>query len=254
MYQLDQADAGIAAASAARLAPAAPAAVPAREAASKETPVKQVGATATAETLEWPADRASSDSAALAYAALFRAWGADYQGADACRQAETLGLRCYSARGGLDELRAVNLPAVLLLSDNQGREFHAMLSALERDSASFALGDRIRTISIGALAAQWSGQYTLFWRMPPEARDNLRLGERGPAVAWLARQLAQAQGRAAEPAKDALFDQSLLRQVKQFQLAQGLIPDGLVGPRTLMRLAGAADTTAPKLARAPGRK
>ena len=146
----------------------------------------------------------------------------------------------------------MNRPAVLLLRDGQGREFHATLSALDDKTATFALGTHTRTVAIGALAAQWSGQYTLLWRMPPDAHENIRSGERGPAVAWLARQLAQAQGRAAEPAVDPLFDQVLLRQVKQFQLAAGLIPDGVVGPRTLMRLAGVADDTAPKLSRKQG--
>jgi general secretion pathway protein A len=42
--------------------------------------------------------------------------------------------------------------------------------------------------------------------------------------------------------------------VKQFQLAGGLIPDGVVGTRTLMRLAGVADKTAPKLSRKQGTK
>ena len=209
-------------------------------------------AAALPDTLERPSDQAPGDSRALAYAALFRAWGADYQGGDACRQAEVLGLRCHMARAGLDELRELNRPAVLLLRDGQGREFHATLSMLDDKSATFALGTHTRTVAIGALAAQWSGQYTLLWRMPPDAHENIRSGERGPAVAWLARQLAQAQGRAAEPAADPLFDQVLLRQVKQFQLAAGLIPDGVVGPRTLMRLAGVADDTAPKLSRKQG--
>jgi len=206
------------------------------------------------DTLEWPADLAPGGSRALAYAALFRAWGADYQGGDACRQAEGLGLRCYSARGGLDELRELNRPAVLLLRDAQGREFYATLSALDARSAGFTLGAQTRTVATAALAAYWSGQYTLLWRLPPDAHENIRSGERGPAVAWLARQLALTQGRAAEPGKDPLFDQALLRQVKQFQLAEGLIPDGLVGPRTLLRLAGVADTTAPNLSRKQGEK
>jgi general secretion pathway protein A len=90
--------------------------------------------------------------------------------------------------------------------------------------------------------------------MPPEAHDNIRLGEHGPAVAWLARQLALAQGRVTDPGKDPLFDQALLRQVKQFQLAAGLVPDGVVGPRTLMRLAGVADRTAPRLSPREGEK
>ena len=197
--------------------------------------------------LEWPADKPPGDSRALAYAGLFRAWGADYRGGDACRQAEGLGLRCNSARGGLDELRELNRPAVLLLRDGHGREFHATLTALDEKSASFALGEQTRTVAIDALASQWSGQYTLLWRMPQDAHENMRSGERGAAVAWLSRQLAQAQGRAAEPGKDPMFDQVLLRRVKQFQLAEGLIPDGVVGPRTLMRLAGVADQAAPKL-------
>ncbi len=207
-----------------------------------------------ADALEWPDKQALADSSALAYAALFRAWGADYQGGDACKQAEGLDLRCRSARGGLDELRELNRPAVLLLHDAQGREFSAMLSALGERTADFVVGARKRTVALGALAAQWSGQYTLLWRMPPEAHDNIRLGEHGPAVAWLARQLALAQGRATEAGKDALFDQALLRQVKQYQLAAGLVPDGVVGPRTLMRLAGVADKTAPRLSSREGEK
>jgi len=57
-----------------------------------------------------------------------------------------------------------------------------------------------------------------------------------------------------EPSEDPLFDQVLLRQLKQFQLAGGLIPDGVVGRQTLMRLAGVADKTAPKLSRKRGEK
>ena len=64
---------------------------------------------------------------------------------------------------------------------------------------------------------------------------------------WLMRQLAAEQGKTVEPGKDPLFDEALVRQVKQYQLAQGLIPDGAVGAQTLMRLAGIADPSAPRL-------
>jgi len=52
------------------------------------------------------------------------------------------GLRCRSARGGLDELRRLNRPAVLLMRDDQGREFHAALVALAGKSATFASASR----------------------------------------------------------------------------------------------------------------
>jgi general secretion pathway protein A len=250
LYQRELRETGTATAPATMAIPAAQtiATGPTKVAPAKEAPVKQAKpAAALLATLEWPADEPRSRSEAIAYAALFQAWGADYNWADACRQAEGLGLRCRSARGGLDELRRLNRPAALLMRDDQGREFYAALIALEDKTATFVIGAETRTVALAALAAQWSGQYTLLWRMPPDARETIRSGERGPVVQWLIRQLAQAQGQVADTSKDRLFDDVLERQVKQFQLAQGLIPDGVVGPQTVMRLAGVGDRSAPEL-------
>ena len=198
---------------------------------------------------EWPASYPFSRSHEMAYAALFKAWGANYQGGDECRQAEAIGLRCLTARGGLNELRQLNLPAVLLMQDRQGKKFNATLTGLDKQSATFALGGVTRAVSLGAFAEQWSGHYTLLWRKPPVASKSLHQGDRGPDVQWLARQFAQLNGKAAETVKGQVFDAAMMREVKQFQLAQGLIPDGAVGPQTMMRLSGAADKTVPKLNR-----
>ena len=199
--------------------------------------------------LEWPAGEPRSRSKPMAYAALFGLWNVEYQGGDGCQQAKRFGLRCRASRGGLDELRQLNRPAVLQMQDHRGEEFHATLTALDDKSATFALGAETRVISLDALAAQWGGRYTVLWRMPRDVHENIREGERGPAVAWLSQQLAQVQGRVADPNKEPLFDDVLVRQVKQFQLAQGLVPDGAVGPQTLMRLSAVADQAAPKLLR-----
>ena len=204
--------------------------------------------------LEWPIAEPRSRSMALAYTALFKAWGEGYQGTNACQQAESLGLRCQIARGGLDELRQLNLPAVLQMQDGQGREFYATLTALKNKTAIFSVGTETREVALSALAAQWSGHYTLLWRLPPDAHENIRLGKGGQAVAWLGKQLAKVQGSTAIIPKDQVFDDTLVRQVKQFQLTQGLIPDGTPGPQTLMRLSSATDQTAPKLSSEQGGK
>jgi general secretion pathway protein A len=206
------------------------------------------------DTLLWPADEPISHSNAQAYFALFRAWSVDYKGADACMQAEGLGLRCRAGRGGLDALREANRPAVLRMHDAQGQEFFATLVALGPKTATFAIGTKTTTVAISALASQWSGFYSLLWRVPPVTQRIIQQGDRGPAVEWLNRQLAQVQGRVAETTRDPVFDDALASQVKQFQFAQGLIPDGTVGPQTLIRLASAADQTAPKLLHVQGEK
>lgn len=231
---------------AASAAPAISAIPTARMMAAAHT-VEQAGP-APLPTLEWPAGMPRSSSKALADAALMRTWGFDYrEGTDLCRQAESAGLNCQIGRGGLDELLHLNRPAILQLRDKQGREFFATLTRLDDKAATFAVGNETMAVALGALALQWSGSYTLLWRPPPAQQRNIRMGERGPVVEWLSKHLALTQGGEMVPGKPPVYDAELMLQVKQFQLAQGLVPDGVAGPQTLMRLIGVADQAAPKL-------
>jgi general secretion pathway protein A len=190
----------------------------------------------------------------MAYTTLLRAWGADYQGGDACRQAEALGLRCRTARGGLDELRELNRPAVLRMRDAQGRVFHATLTGLGPETATFAVGTETRTVALGALATQWFGDYSLLWRAPQAVQGTIRPGDRGPAVAWLIGQFDQTRGGVPEANRESVYDEALMREVKRFQLARGLAPDGAVGLQTLIRLVGETDKEAPRLVTKPPRE
>jgi general secretion pathway protein A len=205
--------------------------------------------------LQWPAEEPRGSSKALAYAALFKAWGLTYQAGGQCRQAETLGLGlyCQSARGGLADLQQRNRPAVLQMQDDQGREYFATLTALDSTSATFTIGSTTKKVALGALANQWSGYYTLLWRLPADTPRNILKGQRGPAAQWLSKQLAQIQGKTNASGNDSnvVFDDAMEQQVKQFQLAQGLVPDGAIGPKTLVRLSSEADQTAPRLFQAP---
>jgi general secretion pathway protein A len=225
---------------------AVPAAGAAKSAAGAAPPAPAQAAAA--KSLDWPADVPRARSRAMANAALFQAWGAAYQGTDACREAEQLGLRCRTARGGLEELRQLNRPAVLLMRDGAGQEFHALLTNLENNAANFVVGTEARRVALDAVAAQWSGNYTMLWRVPPGVHEPIKPGERGASVQWLGAQLAQAQGGAANAGNGDVFDDDLVRRVKQFQLLHGLIPDGTAGTQTLLRLTGATDRSAPKLA------
>jgi general secretion pathway protein A len=179
---------------------------------------------------------------------LLQAWGVGYlEGNDLCQQAESAGLSCRTARGGLGELRHLNRPAMLHMRNDRGQEFYATLTRLDDEAATFAIGNETVAVALGALASQWSGSYTVLWRAPPDTARNIRLGERGPAVEWLSKQLALAQGGDLKTATDPVFDADLMLQVKRFQLAQGLVPDGIVGSQTLIRLSVVADQAAPKL-------
>lgn len=195
-----------------------------------------------AQGLVWPSGSASLHAEEMAHGALFSAWGLAYGGGELCAEAARHGLRCRAGRGGLAELRQINRPALLRLRDEQGRSVLATLLALDTDSASFALAGQRQDIALAELALRWSGEYRLLWRPPPLVTGPIRPGDRGAAVLWL-RALLGETGEKGE----AHYDSALVDRVKQFQLAQGLIPDGSVGAQTLIRLLGALDRGAPTL-------
>jgi general secretion pathway protein A len=206
-------------------------------------------------TLGFPAEVPHSQSRAMAYAALFRAWRADYkEGDDPCHQVEVLGLHCRTTRGGLEELRQLNMPAVLYLLDDQGKGFYATLTKIEGESATFTTGTETREVNLGALASQWLGYYTILLHLPLDAHDSILFGTQGPTVQWLSKQLALAQGLKVETSADTIFNDDLKRQVQRFQLSQGLIPDGAAGPQTLARLSALTDQSAPRLSQQQARK
>ena len=203
------------------------------------------------EVLVLPEDAPRERSRQIATAALFGAWDAEYLDGDPCKQSAALGLQCQVARGGLDELRRFNRPAMLQMRDAEDREFDATLIGLDDQTATFKFGTRTVVVSRSALAGQWSGHFTLLWRLPADVPGNIRPGQRGPAVEWLRRQLALIQPGVEEAGADPVLDEALVRHVKQFQLAQGLVPDGTLGPVTLLRLSRVADQTAPRLVHTP---
>ena len=223
----------------------------ARPAHSTDAAVPQtgtVGATA-AKPQVVPAASPLSDEA-LAYMALFKLWGANYQPtahAGACVQAEQFGLRCLSGQAKLDDLRQMNLPAMLRLRGAQGEEIHAVLSSVGNQAVILLEGGETKAVALSVLTVQWSGEYTLLWRAPPGYKDKLMVGSQGPAVAWLGKQLALLQGGKTEPPASLVFDAALARRVSQFQRAERLNPDGRAGPKTLIALGNRLAGTRPQL-------
>ena len=203
--------------------------------------------------LSWPARQPVEFSEVLAYQTIFRLWGAAWLPTNQespCAQAETQGLRCLADQGGLDTLRSLNRPAVLKLYDKKGNAYYAALTRLKGESANLVLGTDARTVMLEALALSWHGEFTILWRLPPAYRDTIRPGYREPAVAWLDKLLAQHFQRTPQASPRA-YDASMVEEVKRFQLANGLQPDGAVGPVTLISLENVAASGIPLLREKP---
>ena len=179
--------------------------------------------------LDWLMSSEGRESREAAFQSLFRLWGAVYDpGAakEVCRQAEAQGLLCLTGRGSLEDLGRLNRPAVLKLSDKA----YTTLSALRDRRATIAVGGEIKEVTF-----HWYGEYALLWNPPPEYREYLHPGDEGSLVPWLESRLALRDGQY-RPRNTRVYDAALVNEIKRFQAVEGLAADGIVGPRTMIRL------------------
>lgn len=204
-----------------------------------QTEVQAAGQEASVMTLEsWLLTNASQAGTDNALAALFAAWGLDFEPGEkpACEQAEEAGLRCRLGRGSWPELRALDRPAVLDLLHPEGR-FQLTLLARNADAVTLAAGAERAEFPVTELLRWWSGDYLALWRLPVATEPPLRPGTRHPAVAELREQLDRVLGGATGFEEAELYDEALAMRVREFQRRENLNVDGIAGEQTLLRLA-----------------
>ena len=176
-----------------------------------------------------------------ALAKLFALWGALYEPARGrgCDQAARQGLECLFQKGSWAQLRTLNRPAVLTLTDDLGRTHQVLLTGLTDENAILDLGGESREVGITALSRYWFGDFLLLWRPPLAVVKSLGPGMRGEDVRWLRESVRAAQGLpTAAPGSD-VYDDELMRLVQDFQRQHRLAVDGVAGVQTQIVL----DTT-----------
>jgi general secretion pathway protein A len=139
---------------------------------------------------------------------------------------------------------------VLELWDNQAGPYYAALIGTRDENLILQVGDETVTATPRALRDVWYGQYVLLWQTPPDYRGNIRPGDTHPTVGWLRDQLSELVSTPLEsgPVPGAeFFGPDLESAVREFQNAEGLLTDGIVGPATWIRVANRLNLPAPHL-------
>ncbi len=180
-------------------------------------------------------------SEAQALRTLALRWGLAVAAGDPCQAAATAGVLCWRGDDGLAAVRQLDRPGLLTLRDPAGRTLHVELVALADDRATLQAGSARWVLSLAALAQVWRGEFATLWRIPPGWQLPLDAAQPPAAQAWLRGEL--------DRAAPVAVGTPLRTQVRAFQVAQGLVPDGVAGPLTLIRLNRAAGTDEPRLDR-----
>ncbi|WP_343732116.1 AAA family ATPase [Duganella sp.] len=192
------------------------------------------------------APRPGTDSAA-ALRQLAGLWGLTLVDGDPCPTAARANLRCLPVKGTLEELRLLDRPAMLKLHDDPAAPNYVLLTALDEHTATITTaGGKPQTLPLDALNARYDGEFTTYWRAPRNWRDEVRGGDQGPDVDWLAKRLSQIYDLK-KPQENQPLDAPLRKRLIEFQTAQQLKADGVAGPKTFIRLYQLGGVQEPRL-------
>ena len=170
----------------------------------------------------------------------------DEESQDVCQSLRNFGLDCLTGIGTLDTLEKINRPAALTLYDDDGSPFYAILSELDDDRALLIVAEGFYSLSLDVITMRWFGDYLLLWQPPSISPSLLRPGDSGPAVAWLAQVLGSLELYKPTGVEGSL-EGPLLGAFKKFQFKSGLIPDGILGPMSMVHLNTARKVSGPRL-------
>ena len=144
------------------------------------------------------------------------------------------GFECLSRFGGWARLRRYDLPAILELVLPNGERRRVVLSALDDEITTVIIHGRKFNVSIHEIASLWDGSFMFLWK-PPAGVRPVTMGATGESVRWIQRALNHIDGKP-ESDVSGVFDEELRQRVLDFQKKFSLIPDGVVGNETLVRL------------------
>jgi general secretion pathway protein A len=186
---------------------------------------------------------------AAAFRRLLSLWGtALSDDRDPCGQAAKAGLSCLEQRGSWAQVRTLNRPAILTLTDERGQRHRVVLSSLDDKTATLNLGEHNEKVSLDDLSRDWFGEFTVVWKPKTSRTRLLSLGMQGDEVRWLRRSLNALGGGASDPEHADVYDQELAIAVQNFQREHRLNVDGIAGVQTQVVLDTAlADPTSPLL-------
>ncbi|HEY2462504.1 MAG TPA: AAA family ATPase [Steroidobacteraceae bacterium] len=189
---------------------------------------------------------------AAAFRRLLALWGtALADDRDPCGQAAKAGLACLDQRGSWTQVKTLNRPAILTLTDDHGQRHRVVLSSLDDKTATLNLGEHNEKVSIDDLSRDWFGEFTLVWKPKTSRTRLLSLGMQGDEVRWLRRSLNALGGVASDPEHADVYDQELAIAVQNFQREHRLNVDGIAGVQTQVVLDTAlADPNSPLLSNA----
>ena len=157
--------------------------------------------------------------------------------ADALTVLRKQGLQALSVESAdLSMLEELDLPVLVELRAAQGAQRWVLLRAIMGNQVDLQglLPEETVRVDVLDFVARWTGNAFVPWRDFEALPQILEPWQQGTAVRWLQTSLLELGFLSGVPG--GVFEARTLEAVRNFQRAEALEPDGLVGPRTKIQL------------------
>jgi general secretion pathway protein A len=174
-----------------------------------------------------------------AFVTLFHLWQVEYTsltGNTACERAALRGLACLYKTGSWEDLRTFNRPAVIELVTEDRKQHLVVVTGLQKDKVTLAIGEKIYQFSLNEVNQHWLGQFLLLWQPPKLPIPIVKIGITNEAVVWLRKNIDLAEGRQGISMLSATFDNALKKRIIALQQQHGMTADGVAGEQTMVFL------------------
>ncbi len=166
---------------------------------------------------------------------LLKEWQVDFdpsRNGRSCKFALDYGLLCHLNQGNWSNLRAYNRPAILKFSAGMQGDFWGTLIGLNDNKATLVFGGHQSQISLKELSTLWTGEFRLVWQAPKGYLDDIRIGDKGEPVIWLATRLKSLVNDQLKIGP--VFTRNLKLALSNYQTQRNIKRDGIAGMQTIM--------------------
>lgn len=191
---------------------------------------------------ESPASSEMSTAPGLnAYEQLLEIWGVSAPVSDQaalCTIASQNGLLCQQDSDlQLTDLLEINRPGLLRLTPSEESQHLYLLYELRDSELQLSNSGDSQSMSPEVFVGQWDTEFLYLWPAPDGYQGLVTPGTRNPElVSWVQQQLVDILNGYEYIYNGGMYSSLIADRVAEFQASQGLDPDGLLGPRTLLRL------------------
>lgn len=206
-----------------------------------------------------------------AQTSLAQLWGVplkEGKGKDYCRQFDAQDMACLQTVGNWAAFQEYNLPGILKVITPQQKKGYLLVTSVVDNQLIVLRSGQFTTVDRQVLESAWRGEFQVIWAQPSYRSSVIRPGQATDKSVWIDDALEQIAGNwlplnrvetneTALLARESSSVLAFLRipdserqelRVKEFQRATGLLPDGIAGDLTIIRMMQESDGRGPVLA------